>query len=110
MRPAMQSRSASSVSDSQLNPWMPLESAYSISGAVSARAQDAEEFATGNDVEARAFFREQLQNRERGVGLHRIADGVRKVAESEVVIAVGFADGVGRIDITGRARLPRNLI
>ena len=99
--------SSSSPSDSQLKMWMPLRRAYSISSAVFPTPEKTtfagsppalmhtEEFAAGDDVEARAGFGEQSQNVEVRIRFDRVADLVRKVTES-VVIGVKSLEDIGR--------------
>ena len=70
---------------------------------IAAGFQDAEELASGDDVESGAGFCEQTQDREVAVGFHRVADGMRLLAEGFVVGSVGFENRAGGVDVARRA-------
>ena len=102
-RAALASISASSASDSQLKLCMPLgqrvfhfggslaDARKDDLGRVAAGLEDAEQFAAGDDVEARAGPGQQRQHGQRRVGFHRVANRVRQAAERLVVCAVVLA-------------------
>ena len=52
---------------------------------VAARFQNAEQLAAGDNVEARTRPRQQPQDRQVGVGFHRITDPMGRVAECPIV-------------------------
>ena len=60
-----------------------------------------------HDIGARAQARQQAQHRQVAVRLHRIADARRR--QHSLELAVGGFDGVGGIDIDGRADLGRDV-
>ena len=66
-------------------------------------AADALELASGDDVEAAALLAEQLEDGERGVGLDRVAEGVRDRGKLGLEHAEALADGVGGVDVERRA-------
>ena len=76
---------------------------------VSARLQDAVQLAAGDDVEARAGLGKNAENGQRGVGLHRIANRVRQVAERLRISRVVPADSLAGIDVSRRAGLVRKV-
>ena len=73
LKQPMSSFSAKSISA----PDLPTPEKMTLRGSPPARMH-AFEFAAGNDVEAGAERREQIQDREIAVGFHRIADAVRQ--------------------------------
>ena len=89
-------RCSSSLADSTLKHRMPAASAASISASLlptpekttlrgsPPAAIDARELAAGDDVEAAAEPREQVEDRERRIRLHRVADEVRNAGERRV--------------------------
>ena len=66
---------------------------------VAAGLKDAIEFAAGDDVETRAGLGEEGENGQRGVGLHRVADGVRQGSERLRVSRIVLEDGLAGIDV-----------
>jgi hypothetical protein len=72
---------------------------------VAAGLDHAEEFAGGDDVEARVFRHQQLQHGEIGVRLHGVGDLVVDLAEGGIQAPVVVADRVCRVDVEGGAVL-----
>ena len=63
--------------------------------------EDAEQFAAGDDIEARAFGCQQAQHGEISVGLDRVADRVRLLPERLIVGAEILTNRGGGIDVAG---------
>ncbi len=76
---------------------------------IRAGLQYAEQFAAGNDIEARAGFGQQLQNREIAVGLDGVANLVRNIAEGLVVGLEAVENRGARVDVAGRALAARDV-
>ena len=94
---------------------MPALSARSISAAVlptpekttrpsglGRGGQHALQLAAGDDVEARAMLGQQLENRQRGVGLDRVADQVIAARERLLKQPQPLDDLVGGVDVERR--------
>ena len=62
---------------------------------VAAGLKDAVQLAAGDDVETRAGLGQQRQHGQRGVGLHRVANGVRQGAERLRVSGIVLAGSPG---------------
>ena len=56
-------------------------------------------FAAGNNIKAGSKLRKQAKNREIGVGLHRVAEGVRMAGESRIQCLKALLDGGCRVDV-----------
>ena len=109
------SRCSSSLADSTLKQRMPSSSARCISASVfptpentilrriGAGRDRARQLAAGDDVEAAAQAREQVQDRQVRVGLHRVADQVRHVGEGAIELAEGVLERCARVDEARRA-------
>ena len=76
---------------------------------IAAGLKDAVEFAAGDDVETRAGLGEERQHGQRGVGLHRVANGVRQGAERLRVRGIVLADCLAGIDVGRSAGLVREV-
>src|SRR3984957_10257153 len=76
---------------------------------IRASIQRTEQLTAGYNVEARAGFAEQSQNRQVAIGFHRVADFVRNVAEGSLVSLKSIEDRSARVDVTGRAFAPRDV-
>ena len=76
---------------------------------IGAGFQHAKQLAAGNDVESRAGFGEQLQDRQIAVGLDGIADLVRNIAEGALVGLKSIEDRGARVDVAGRAFAARDV-
>ena len=63
---------------------------------IAAGGDDARELAAGHDVEAAAEPREQVEDRERRIRLHRVADEVRNAGERRVERPVRAASARAR--------------
>ena len=70
---------------------------------IAAGGEHARELAAGDDVEAAAETREQIEHREVRVRLHRVADEMRQAANARVELAVRAFERRARIDVAGRA-------
>ena len=68
-------------------------------------AADALQLAAGDDVEAAAELREELEDGERGVGFDGVADGVVDAAELAREHGDALADVVGGVDVERCAEL-----
>ena len=66
---------------------------------VAAGLKDAVEFAAGDDVETGALFGQEREYGQRGIGFHRVANGVRQGSESRSVSGIVLADGLAGIDV-----------
>ncbi len=77
-------------------------------GRVAAGGQDPLQLAERDDIETGAEPGQQVQHRQVGVGLDRVADQVRMIAQRLVEgVPVALQCGTG-VDIAGRAVLFRN--
>ena len=70
---------------------------------IAASGDDPLELAAGDDVEAASRPRQQIQHREVGVRLHRVADEVRRTGEGSVEGAEALFERGARIDVARRA-------
>jgi ketosteroid isomerase-like protein len=68
-----------------------------------AGAENAVEFAAGDDVEAGAFGGQEAENAQVRVSFDGVEDFVGRLAEGFVVTAVALGDGGGGIDVDGGA-------
>ena len=67
------------------------------------------QLAAGDDVEAASQTRQQVQQRKVGVGFHRVANEVRRIAEGTVELPVRVFQRGARVDEAGRAEAGGNV-